>query len=867
MKRKEMAPAVSATLPPVPEPSPPVGGEMAANLLSRALFYWVQPLFTRASRLQQTGEALQEADLIPLPDIDQGSTILEKFRKGWKNEEMKRAKNKVVSKKGMDKKVDHEKHLRRTLFSIIGLRFAIAGAVKFINTCLQFTFPLLVNAVLIYIEGSSSDILRQNHWRGYRLAGMLFVAMLCKALTENMYFHLVTRCGYQTRVAVSVSVYDKALRLTGAERLSSTVGELVNLMQVDATKIEMFIPQVHVLWDGMFQIIGYMTILYTLIGWPCFVGLGVMIIAGPLQGIIMGKLFGMNRKMAKYTDARVNTTNEFLQGITCVKMYSWEENFEKNIGASRAAELGFLKNIAYLRGFSRSYMGALPGIVAVASFIAYATTNGTVTASTLFAALVAFDQLKFPLLFYPMALAQLAQAKVSVDRVSSFLGMAEGNVGKGLYVREDTASTATTADLEEEKKTESCSGEIVVEGATVYWSSPDDSEASISSKKDGPKSSTDDKNYCAREVELEAAHSSAILSDINLKVEAGQLCAVIGRVGCGKSTLCSAILNEAILGEGKISVKGAVAYAGQSAWILNATVRDNILFGRPFDQKQYDAVIEACQLTHDLKILNKGDLTEIGERGINLSGGQKQRISIARAAYSDAEILILDDPLSALDPAVGQQVFEDCILGIMGSKTCLLVTNQLQCLKRCDRVICLGNGCIIEQGTPGDLMNASDGEMKRLLKELQSTNSTTTQNPESEPLSKAVTLKIKEPTETQASNDREGKLTSKEERALGAVKFEVYKKYLLSGGGFLRFAFIFFSFVLNAIIELLKTAWISFWTSDSAYETHSAGFYMGSYALISVAVGVLTFVRSLLLAKFGVKASENLHNKVNNYWI
>ena len=216
-------------------------------------------------------------------------------------------------------------------------------------------------------------------------------------------------------------------------------------MQVDASKIEMFVPQVHVLWDGMFQIIGYMTILYTLIGWPCFAGLVIMIFAGPVQGVVMKKLFGLNRNMVKHTDARVEATNEALQGIQSVKMQTWEEEIMSRIAEKREQELKYLKEAAYLRGFSRAYMSALPGLVAVISFVVYALwrTGADISASTLFSALVAFDQLRFPLLFYPMALAQLVQAKVSAARVEVFLGLneiAKGEaLGGGTFSRDEDA--------------------------------------------------------------------------------------------------------------------------------------------------------------------------------------------------------------------------------------------------------------------------------------------------------------------------------------------------------------------------------------------------------------------------------------------
>jgi ABC-type multidrug transport system fused ATPase/permease subunit len=287
-------------------------------------------------------------------------------------------------------------------------------------------------------------------------------------------------------------------------------------------------------------------------------------------------------------------------------------------------------------------------------------TGGAPEASTLFSALVAFEQLRFPLLFYPMALALLAQAKVSSGRVASFLGLREVNVDDGRYSRDDVApqnddAMVETNQVDSEKinggeKTsrinndkDTRQGEIVMENVQIHWSDP---------TIPLPDGTADDKSVAtsisetsvSEEVETPTTrYPRPVLSNVSLRISPGELCAVVGRVGSGKSSLCSAILNETVLGEGHISIKGSVAYAAQSPWILNSTLRENILFGLPMDKGRYETVLAACQLTHDLSLLDNGDLTEIGERGINLSGGQKARVSVARVAYSYADTVIFGE--------------------------------------------------------------------------------------------------------------------------------------------------------------------------------------------------------------------------------
>jgi len=917
--------------------------EEKAWTFSKIYFLWTRKLFQRAAHLQKQGKALENDDLLPLTQIDRGKHISKTFEDAWdyynnnilpskKKNDVKAVKAVKASKSSETDTTTTEKKkdvinqnqatdgIRYAILKVLGPSFYYAGFIKLINTLVQFTFPILLYEILTFIEERSrndGDEEINNWWtsyKGYWLSALLFLAMGFKAVTENYYFHLVYRGGYQARVAVTIAVFNKSTRLANSERQSTTLGELVNLMQIDATKIEMFVPQAHVLWDGLLQISGYMVVLYRLIGWPCFVGLALMLIATPGQGVLMMKLFGMNRLFSKWTDKRIKTINEALQGIQCVKMYTWENSFKKDINKSRNDELIHLKGVSYLTGFVRAYMSALPALVAVVALVTYAlaTSNPQIKASVLFAALTAFEQLRFPLLFYPFALANYSQAKVSSGRVQGFLSMQEiksssstsdnnNDVNKkttnlsatgGTYQRTNNSSTAAKNN----------DTEIVVDNATVYWSDPtvpidvskkDDSSAGsltgddVSTQKS--QKSDDEDSVSIKSVDLNetakkngsieisgmsnntAIYPKPILKNISTKVEHGKLVAVVGRVGCGKSTLCAAILNETILESGDIRLKGSVAFAAQTPWILNATLRDNILFGAQYDENKYKEVIDACQLSHDLELLEDGDQTEIGERGINLSGGQKQRVSIARAAYSNAEVIILDDPLSALDPEVGRKLFEECILKIMAGKTRLFVTNQLQFLTNCDRVVALKRGKIVEQGTYEDLMNTENGEVRRLLKDSASRSSNNdsknkkNNNDDSKKLAKDKSPKKTETDGSNADSSSKGPakaLVSDEERNVGAVRLSVYLNYIKAGGGYLKFMVVIFFTVINMLTSLASSSIIAWWSSDATYEQNPQWLYLTLYGILAILVGVFTYIRVVALVRFGISASENLHSNL-----
>lgn len=788
-----------------------------------------------------------------------------------------------------------------------------------------------MGAIISFLEGNSVLGVAKAPWMGFLLCFLLFGCMFGKALMENHYFELVVRGGWQLRSALSTAVYGKALRLTAAARQTKTIGEIVNLMQIDAGKLEMFVSQLHVTWDGAYQITGYVIVLIVYINWAALIGLVVMILAMPVQKKVMVRLFMLSRMMVKDTDQRVKVTNECLQGMLCLKMYAWEDSFIAQIESYRQRELTQLKKIAYLRAFARCYMMAVPAVVSVVSLSVYAVAGGDVSPSILFAALAAFNQLRFPLMFYPMTLAQYATMKVSQARLAEFLSMPE--LTAGVSVRK----LGNSADAEQQLPI-SIKGAVVSWGVTQSPGSPDgdkkkDEKKNLNESKEEPVTSVE-KNNAAEgkdanaeitaiaDEDKESAQApksgesgetvtitpQPVLTGINLDVNEGELIAVIGPVGCGKSALCNMLLGEMKHLAGECSVRGSIGYAAQTAWILNATIEQNITFGMPMDQERYRRVIRACQLEHDLEILDSGDQTMIGERGINLSGGQKQRVSVARAAYSDKDIIILDDPMSALDPEVGGALFRECILGELKRKTRILVTHSMDILRQCDRILVLdtkagtgetadtavgeslnsGIGRIREQGTFDELLAAgldfarligkgkktedndsegvatakavSDATRASRSGSVDSNTSITKDTTKAERALSTDSVRSRTSSSSKSAFKKEGKkLMEKEEREKGAVNCHVYAKYIVAGGGFCWAMFVFFWYIVAAGITVMNTAWVSVWTADSGYKNNSLGFYLGGLAVVALLLSIASFLRSVTMALTNVAASGRMH--------
>ena len=295
------------------------------------------------------------------------------------------------------------------------------------------------------------------------------------------------------------------------------------------------------------------------------------------------------------------------------------------------------------------------------------------------------------------------------------------------------------------------------------------------------------------------------LKDINLEIKPGELIAVVGLIASGKSSLLQALTqnmhyfnNE----DSSVSINGKIAYSGQETWIQNKTIKENILFGNFYDEQKYLNVLNVCMLNKDLSIFPGGDLTEIGEKGINLSGGQKARLSLARAVYSNADIYLFDDPLSALDQYVGVEVFEKCILKHLKGKTRIFVTNNQQLLSYTDRIIVMNEGKIAQFGCFNELI-VSEGYFKNVyMADIKQTQI------ESKPENKEES--------SQEFNER--KLVESEDRAIGKVNFFVYKTYYFYAGGLIVIVLTVFAMFLWQSAQMITNIYLAEWTNQSASE-------------------------------------------------
>lgn len=403
----------------------------------------------------------------------------------------------------------------------------------------------------------------------------------------------------------------KSLRLSCTSRRDSSIGEMTNLMATNANNFVNLTLNMHFIWSSPFQIIIGIFILWHYLGVASLAGLAVLISMVSVNVFftdIARKLF---IKKLTYQDSRMKMISELLSGIKIIKLYGWEYSFNKIIGKIRSVEVKYLTKSAILNCLFSFTWDCSPFFVSSASICTFVFINGdqNLDVNTVFVSLTIFELIKLPLTILPLIVSEIVQTRVSLDRIQDFLLREEVEFNSG--------KIDSNSDLA-----------ISLRDVDFGWY-----------KNEEP-----------------------LLKSIDLNIKKGSLIGVIGKVGSGKSSLLHGILNEMyIRNNGKLLVNGSVAYVSQQSWIQNDTVRNNILFGSKYDKNLYERVIRDCCLVEDFKLMPQGDQTEIGERGINLSGGQKQRISLARAVYSDSDIYLLDDPLSAVDSNVGSYIFEKVI--------------------------------------------------------------------------------------------------------------------------------------------------------------------------------------------------------------
>ncbi|KAE8148597.1 P-loop containing nucleoside triphosphate hydrolase protein [Aspergillus avenaceus] len=751
------------------------------------------------------------------------------------------------------------------LFKSFGSPYFRGAVIKCGSDALSFVQPQLLRILIDFINSYTTDD-PQPVIRGVAIALGMFIVSVTQTICLHQYFQRAFDTGMRVKSSLTAMIYAKSLRLSSEGRSAKTTGDIVNHMAVDQQRLSDLTQFGMQLWSAPFQITLCMLSLYQLVGVSMFAGIGVMILMIPLNGVIARMMKKLQLVQMKNKDSRSRLMTEILNNIKSIKLYAWNTAFMNKLSHIRNdLELNTLRKIGATQSIANFTWQSTPFLVSCSTFTVFALTDSRpLTTSVVFPALTLFNLLTFPLSILPMVITSIIEASVAVKRLTDYF----------------TAEELQTNAVKTEESVAHVGDESVrIRDASFTWN-----------RYDG----------------------SHVIENINFSARKGELSCIVGRVGAGKSSLLQSLLGDLWRTEGEVVVRGQIAYVAQSPWVMNASVRENIVFGHRWDPDFYELTVEACALLDDFKNLPDGDQTEVGERGISLSGGQKARLTLARAVYARADIYLLDDVLSAVDQHVGRHLINKVLgrTGILSSKTRILATNAIPVLKEADFIGLLRDKTLVEKGTYEQLlamkgevanlvrttMNDSDDENLSSDNELASPESSETttmiDNEDSElsdtdeaeqeigsllPIRSSGQRRQSTVTLRRASaaswkgprrklGDEENVLKSKQTQETsqqGKVKWSVYGEYA-KNSNIVAVCFYLAALLGSQTAQVAGSYWLKYWSEMSEKQPNlNTGKFIAVYLAFGLGSSILVIVQNLVLWIFcSIEASRKLHERM-----
>jgi ABC-type multidrug transport system fused ATPase/permease subunit len=847
----------------IPRPAAGETAETKANIISKGFLFYLH----HVQKVAETKDAhLELEDIDPVVADDRCELNHARFMAEWERE---LARTEAAKARG---EVDAKPRIIRTLNYMCWKDIALIIFAMLFEMGLPFTTVILLKYINKYMLDPHAPL-----WHGAVFAVIIFFSQIIQSISTAQSGRFSNHLGIKFEGAIRMAVAHRTLRLTSdGFKACGGAGATFQIFSGDVGRLG---SMLNMLYQGIalgIQALAAIGYLFGILTWPAFGAVAVFVILLPFNYRVSNSFIGVFIQKMIAGDKRTKKVVEILNNIRTVKFYGWEKPFVVLVAKLREPELVHTAELMRLIAFIMcSFTVASPLMQLAVYGLIIAKSPDQLNVVKFFQSLSLISILAGALTRLPWVYSSYLQILVSADRISTLL----------------------TADAREITVQEKADGGVTIDDATFVWSKeeaekfkrqkemsnePFDLSLEMKQAAPTPPPATPEKTPAGGAPAAEAEKQTAgnRLQVHTFKADPGELVMVVGKLGGGKSALINAIIGEMRLVAGTCGVRGRIAYTPQQAWVINATIRNNIIMNNPFDEARYMSVILAVDLHVDFPALPNGDLTEIGEKGINLSGGQKQRVSLARALYTDADLYLFDDPLSALDAHVGRHVFEEAFTKLLAGKTRILVTHGMGYLSAADRVYISDNMHVDLVPTvpsahalgpaPDAAAALLEPAMIQLLRAWHGTKNTSKDVDDSKqsPNTSTEVTKTKDKKKKEAKTKTSGVLTVQEERQSGQVSMDTLWLYLGSFGGPSFWLLILLLHVLVVGGNIFANLWLGFWSGGelpkSIQYKYVPGFYIGIYALVVVCVAIIALCREMIWRTGAVNAPRVIYKNMSD---
>jgi len=820
-----------------------------ANIFEIISFSWLMDIYKIGQKRD-----LEEDDLYTTLSDHSSSELGNKLEKQWRLE--------IVNAY----KTNREPSLLRPLIRIFGYKFMIYGFILFIDrVILKTSQPLFIGGILSYFNPDGSN--KANLEYAFICAFGFMFSMLTSIILYHSAQIEILHSAMKVRVACCSIIYRKSLRLSQRAIGDTTNGQVINLLSNDVSRFDKSATFLHYIWISPLQTIMVTHFLWQEIGVSSLLTIVVLCLMVSIQTWLGKTLKQYRMKTAKMTDKRIRLINEIISGIKVIKMFTWELPFGKLINFIRKMEIRHIRISLYIR--NTTFMLALiqSRFQLFICILSYVLLGNYISVQKVFVVYTLFNVLNPSVHFFCQCISEMYELQVSIKRIQDFLLLEE---------------------KDNQLPNKSKSSESINKNNLTKYIGNDDGDLKNNTELPNIHSIVFSK-ATAKWTDIQTSYT---LENINISVPSGRLIAITGAVGVGKSSLLQAILRELPLSEGSLDIHGVISYASQDPWIFSSSIKQNIIFNSPIDEDRYKKVIQVCALKNDFQQFPYGDKTIVGERGVTLSGGQKSRISLARAIYKKANIYLLDDPFSAVDPHVSSHLFEKCIKGFLKEKTCILITHQIQYLSKVDKIIHIDNENIIMERTYEEIQ-ASD---LSFLKYLQSPVISDSQYiPDDNDCDysadkksildrkTSVTSDVSLLYDSKENTNHEEQVEKVEMRSSGNISWDTYLAYFLNERNKSKVLCLILTCFLSQLTISCGDIWITYWVKLEESLFHNTSLSTPTiknsintifwwsinretciyiFSALTVLIIITNMLKSFITISVCMRASTNLHNNM-----